>query len=71
MTRFPFRVSVWLVVFVVAASAWSLPALSSEIQGRIDYVFDGDTISVRGVKVRLNGLHAPEYDEPGGQAAKN
>ena len=32
---------------------------------------DGDTIRIAGQKVRLQGLAAPELDEPGGQAAKN
>jgi len=34
-------------------------------------VIDGDTIRIAGQKVRLQGLAAPEMDEPGGQAAKN
>ena len=32
-------------------------------------VRDGDTIVVGGVPVRLQGLHCPEHDEPGGYAA--
>jgi len=34
-------------------------------------VIDGDTIRIAGQKVRLQGLAAPEMDEPGGRAAKN
>jgi len=34
-------------------------------------VIDGDTIRVAGQKVRLQGLAAPELNEPGGQASKN
>jgi endonuclease YncB( thermonuclease family) len=34
-------------------------------------VIDGDTLRVAGQKVRLQGLAAPELDEPGGDAAKN
>ena len=34
-------------------------------------VIDGDTLRVAGQKVRLQGLAAPELDEPGGEAAKN
>ncbi|NBB70689.1 MAG: thermonuclease family protein [Alphaproteobacteria bacterium] len=32
-------------------------------------VIDGDTIAIAGRKFRLEGLHAPEVDEPGGTAA--
>jgi endonuclease YncB( thermonuclease family) len=32
-------------------------------------VIDGDTIEIAGRKFRLEGLHAPEVDEPGGAAA--
>ncbi len=32
-------------------------------------VIDGDTIEISGRKFRLEGLHAPEVDEPGGAAA--
>jgi endonuclease YncB( thermonuclease family) len=34
-------------------------------------VIDGDTLRVAGQKVRLQGLAAPELQEPGGRAAKN
>ena len=34
-------------------------------------VIDGDTLRVAGQKVRLQGLAAPEMDEPGGIEAKN
>ena len=32
----------------------------------VTYVRDGDTIEVGGLPIRLNGLAAPEGDEPGG-----
>lgn len=34
------------------------------------HVIDGDTIKVRGLKVRLAGINAPELDMPYGQKAK-
>ena len=34
------------------------------------FVIDGDTIIVENLKIRLNGLAAPELDETGGQDAK-
>ena len=39
------------------------------LNGTVTYVRDGDTIEVGGVAVRLAGLAAPEWDEPGGRAA--
>ena len=34
------------------------------------YVIDGDTIIVRGIRVRFAAIDAPELDQPGGEAAK-
>jgi endonuclease YncB( thermonuclease family) len=39
------------------------------VQGTVTHVRDGDTIEVIGMPIRLNGLAAPEGDEPGGAAA--
>ena len=39
------------------------------IAGVVTYVRDGDTIVVGTMPVRLNGVAAPEADEPGGEAA--
>lgn len=33
-------------------------------------ILDGDTLEIAGMKVRLQGLAAPELREPGGQAAR-
>lgn len=33
-------------------------------------MIDGDTIDIRGVRIRLAGIDAPELDHPFGQAAK-
>jgi endonuclease YncB( thermonuclease family) len=33
-------------------------------------VRDGDTVEVGGLPIRLSGLAAPEWDEPGGAAAR-
>lgn len=40
------------------------------IVGAVTYVRDGDTIEVNGVPIRLNGLHAPELHERGGNEAR-
>jgi micrococcal nuclease len=39
------------------------------LTGEVTYVWDGDTIVVGSMPIRLNGLAAPEGDEPGGAAA--
>jgi endonuclease YncB( thermonuclease family) len=61
--------------FLVALAVWAGAGLADareggEVAGPVTHVRDGDTIEVAGVPVRLNGLHAPELREPGGQAAK-
>jgi endonuclease YncB( thermonuclease family) len=43
-------------------------AQANTISGRA-HVLDGDTIEVGGVRVRLEGLHCPEGNEPGGSVA--
>jgi micrococcal nuclease len=41
------------------------------LTGQVTLVRDGDTIVVGGMPIRLNGLAAPEGDEPGGAEATN
>jgi micrococcal nuclease len=43
-------------------------AQAQTVSGRA-HVLDGDTIEVGGVRVRLEGLHCPEGNDPGGSAA--
>ena len=44
------------------------------LTGRVTHVYDGDTVSLRvggqDHRVRLQGIDAPEYDQPFGDAAK-
>jgi micrococcal nuclease len=50
------------------------PALACEpgtVTGRVSYVRDGDTIELGRLAVRLDGLAAPEWDEPGGREARD
>ncbi len=47
----------------------SAPAYAETLEGQVTHVRDGDTIEVEGVPIRLNGLAAPESDEPGGTEA--
>ncbi|SEL00526.1 OmpA family protein [Pacificibacter marinus] len=40
------------------------------LQGTVDSVTDGDTITVAAQKVRIQGLHAPELSDPFGEDAR-
>ena len=54
---------------VFALLLLSAPAAAQTIEGSVTHIRDGDTIEVDGVPIRLNGLAAPERDEPGGPEA--
>ncbi len=43
---------------------------AAELRGVVSHVRDGDTIEVENIPIRLNGVSAPELDEPLGQASK-
>ena len=59
-----------LACALVIAVAWSFGQVQAEdLQGAVTHVRDGDTIEVGNVPIRLNGLHAPELDDPGGKRA--
>jgi len=45
-------------------------AQAETIIGPVERVSDGDTITVRGTRVRLNGVDAPEMDEPYGRQSR-
>lgn len=55
-----------LILFLLAVPATAQDTL----MGKVTHVRDGDTIELAGVAVRLNGVAAPELDEPVGQEAK-
>ena len=40
-----------------------------KISGKV-YVIDGDTVEIKGTRVRLAGVDAPEIDQPFGKASK-
>ena len=61
MTRLPLTLAALLLL--------SAPAAAQTIEGAVTHVRDGDTIEVDDVPIRLNGLAAPERDEPGGPEA--
>ena len=49
----------------------NLPAMPPDLilEGRV-HVIDGDTIKIRGTKIRLAGIDAPEINMPWGQKSK-
>ena len=61
--------------FVLALAFLTLPiALDAQaenltLQGTVSHVRDGDTIELGPIAVRLEGIAAPERDEPGGTKA--
>ena len=61
-----------LVVTLYLIAFWPASAFDrgNVIEGAVR-VIDGDTLDVAGIRVRLNGVAAPERDEPGGPEATN
>jgi len=64
--------SLFLLLFVFALPC---PALAQSFSGRVVAVSDGDTLTVltaakEQIKVRINGIDAPEKAQPFGQASK-
>ena len=55
----------------IAISLFALPAWAGqEVIGMVTHVRDADTIEVRGIPIRFDGVDAPEMDEPGGPEGK-
>lgn len=61
-----------LLMALVFSGLTLLPTvvIAAELRGIVSLVRDGDTIEVENIPIRLNGLSAPELDEPLGQASK-
>ena len=64
-----------LAVLIAAAAAADIGAAHAgdacpgvALSGPVKRVYDGDTIEVLGVPIRLQGIAAPELSEPGGLA---
>ena len=61
--------------FVLALASLTLPialdtrAENLTLEGTVSHVRDGDTIELGPIAVRLQGIAAPEGDEPGGAVA--
>ena len=54
-----------LVVAIAIMAAAGAPRAAPDVQ-----VVDGDSYIVNGVHIRLQAIHCPEYDEPGGAKAE-
>lgn len=46
------------------------PSAPPAVQGIVTHVFDGDTLAIGDVRVRLYGVQAPELNTPAGPGAK-
>ncbi len=63
------------ICFVVALASRTLPvaldtrAENLTLEGTVSHVRDGDTIEVGPIAIRLQGIAAPEGNEPGGDIA--
>jgi micrococcal nuclease len=57
------------LLLVTASAAIASPCPRGALTGQVTHVRDGDTIVAGTMPIRLNGLAAPEGDEPGGDAA--
>jgi endonuclease YncB( thermonuclease family) len=57
------------LVLLATAPAHGQDCAPGTLARAVSYVRDGDTIEVAGRAIRLNGLAAPEGDEPGGAEA--
>jgi len=80
------RVAALALVMPAALATWllwpsapadeplALPALACErgtLTGHVTYVRDGDTIEFGGMAIRLQGLAAPEWNEPSGKETRD
>jgi endonuclease YncB( thermonuclease family) len=63
-----------LLTLLIATLLAGTSAEGETLHGRVTKVFDGDTVSLRAngadYRVRLQGIDAPEHDQPYGDAAR-
>ena len=70
-----FAIAGGIIVLIVVASAF-IPRVdcsdtSLYYEGKVEFIFDGDTIQVEGCKIRLPLVDTPEKGEPGYEEATN
>src|SRR5690348_11965514 len=56
------KLAVTRAVAVLMIAAIASPAFAEEISG-VPSIHDGDTVKIRGTKIRLSGIDAPETDQ--------
>jgi micrococcal nuclease len=57
------------LLLVIGQPALAQKCARGSLVAEVTHVRDGDTIEVGGLPIRLQGLAAPEGDEPGGEEA--
>ena len=67
--RLPFAII--LALAVIALVAFQAIRPSDQLEDVVGKVIDGDTLYVGSVKIRLEGIAAPELDEPLGPEARD
>ncbi len=70
-----FAIAGGIIILIIAASAF-IPRVdcsdtSLYYEGKVEFIFDGDTIQVEGCKIRLPLVDTPEKGEPGYEEATN
>lgn len=60
-----------LLLLLPVATLLVSPCDGAALRGRVDRVLDGDTLILRGYKIRLSGIDAPELKQPYGITAKD
>ena len=58
------------LLLVLILVTFAFEAAAAELRGTVSHVRDGDTIEVENIPIRLNGISAPELDEPLGPESK-
>ncbi len=64
---------IYVLCIVVISAFFSFHAVQASpsiLIGTVTHVRDGDTIEVNNIPIRLNGVSAPELDEPLGNRSK-
>ena len=61
----------WFLYLILMLLPVFAHAASSTLTGIVTHVRDGDTIEVNNIPIRLNGVSAPELDEPLGNRSKS
>ncbi len=62
-----------LILVLAVSGVLTTPGIAAEpntLTGTVTHVRDGDTIEVSEVPIRLNGVSAPELDEPLGERSR-